>query len=91
MKTLPWVILEAGDHAQGRGLAAARRPDEDHELPVGDVQVHVLYGDDVLAVDLGYIFHRDFGHHSSFCAARPSFLAPVLEIGYPCVPGHSTP
>ncbi len=30
--------LEAGDHAQRRGLAAARRADEHHELPVGDVQ-----------------------------------------------------
>jgi len=27
-------VLEAGDHPERRGLAAARRPDEDHELTV---------------------------------------------------------
>jgi hypothetical protein len=31
-------VLEPGDHAQGRRLAAARRPDEDHEFAVGDVR-----------------------------------------------------
>ncbi len=34
-------LLEAGDHAQRRRLAAARRPDEDDELPVVDVEVQV--------------------------------------------------
>jgi len=29
-------LLEPGDHAQGRGLAAAGWPDEDHELAVLD-------------------------------------------------------
>ncbi len=30
-------MLEAGEHAQQRGLAAARRADEDDELALGDV------------------------------------------------------
>ena len=32
-------LLEAGDHPQERGLAAARRPDEDHELALLDREV----------------------------------------------------
>ena len=32
-------FLEAGDHAQGRALAAARRPDQHDELAIGDVDV----------------------------------------------------
>ena len=39
-------VLQAGDHAQRRGLAAARRPDQHDELVVGDMQVEVLHGDD---------------------------------------------
>ena len=31
--------LEPGDHAQHRRLAAARRPEQHHELAVGDGQV----------------------------------------------------
>jgi len=32
-------VLEPGDQAQQGRLAAARRPDEHHELAIGDVQV----------------------------------------------------
>ncbi len=39
-------ILEARDHAQRRGLAAAGRADEHHELAVLDRDVDVLHGDD---------------------------------------------
>ena len=34
--------LEAGDHAQQRGLAAAGGADEDDELAVGDVEVDAV-------------------------------------------------
>ena len=37
-------LLEAGDHAQRRGLAAAGRAEEAVELAAGDVQVHVVDG-----------------------------------------------
>ena len=36
-------ILEAGDHAQRRGLAAAGRADEDDEFAVLDGEAQVLY------------------------------------------------
>ena len=35
-------VLEPGDQAQQRGLAAAGRPDEDDELAVGDVEVDAV-------------------------------------------------
>jgi hypothetical protein len=37
-------VLEPGDHPQRGRLAAARWADEDHELAVLDVEVHVLDG-----------------------------------------------
>ena len=40
-------LLEAGDHAQGRRLAAARRPEQRVELAARDAQVHVVDGGDV--------------------------------------------
>ena len=40
-------LFQAGDHPQARGLAAAGRPDEHHELRVSDVEVEVVDGDDV--------------------------------------------
>ena len=50
--------LEAGDHAQDRGLAAAGGAQQAHELARGDVDVGVVHGVEVLArlgilVDLG--------------------------------------
>ena len=38
-------VLKSGDQAQQRGLAATRRPDENHEGAVLDIQVSIL--DDV--------------------------------------------
>ena len=46
-------VLEPGDHPQRRRLAAARGPDEDHELAVADLQVHVLDGFLAVGEDLG--------------------------------------
>ncbi len=40
-------LLEAGDHPQRRGLAAARRAEERVELAAGDPQVHPVDGGDV--------------------------------------------
>ena len=44
--------LEAGNHAQRRGLAAAGGADKDNKLAVGDVEVEVLNGHDALVGDL---------------------------------------
>ena len=40
-------LLEAGEAAQQRRLAAARRAEQDDELAVGDRQAHVVRGDDL--------------------------------------------
>jgi hypothetical protein len=37
-------LLETCEHAQGGGLAATRRADQDEELPVGDVEVQLVDG-----------------------------------------------
>ena len=54
--------LEAGDHAQRRGLAAARRAEQREELAVAIVEVDVVDGDDV-AEPLGQCTHRYCGGH----------------------------
>ena len=54
--------LEARDHAQGRGLARARRPEHREELAVADLEVDAGDRDDV-AVVLGDQFEADRGRH----------------------------
>ena len=55
-------LLEPGHHAQRRGLPAPGRPDEHHELAVGDVEVQARDGLGAVGVDLGGAFDRDVGH-----------------------------
>ena len=45
-------LLESGDHSQERRLAAARRPYEDHELAVANLEADVIDGEKAVAVDL---------------------------------------
>ena len=45
-------VLEPGDHAQRRRLAAARGPDQHDELAVFDVEVEVVDDLDAALVDL---------------------------------------
>ena len=51
-------LLETGDHPERGGLAAARRSDEDHELPVGDLERQVVHGDHVAGELLGHVVER---------------------------------
>src|SRR5829696_925685 len=83
-------VLESGDHTQGGGLTATRRPDEDDELPVRNVQVHLVYGDYVLAEDFGNLFEGYFSHPiSSF--HLPGRPVPRCAPGSnPCTSPHST-
>jgi hypothetical protein len=55
-------VLQSGDHPERRGLPAARRTDENHELAVLDVEIHVLDGLRAVAVPLGYVLQLNFGH-----------------------------
>ncbi len=54
-------LLEAGDHAQQRRLAAAGRPDDDDELAVGDLDIDA---EDHFerAVALADVAEADVGH-----------------------------
>ncbi len=68
-------VLEAGDHAQAGGLAAARGPDQDHELAVGDLDVEVVDGDD-LPVPLRDVLEGD-GRHAACLRGRPVHRGPM--------------
>ena len=54
-------VLEAGDGPQGRGLAAARRPQQHDELAMPDLQVE-LADDVVVAEVLLDVSEDDVGH-----------------------------
>ena len=51
-------LLEAADHPQGRGLAAAGRAEEAEELAVDDLEVDVVDGEHV-AERLGHLDEPD--------------------------------
>jgi hypothetical protein len=55
-------LLEPGEHAQHRGLAAAGRADQDHELSVVDFEIEVRYSDAAVRVGLAHPLERDLGH-----------------------------
>jgi hypothetical protein len=52
-------FLEAGDHPQGGRLAAARGAQHGEELALGDAQVHLLHGPDVVAAAGEFLLHPD--------------------------------
>ncbi len=54
-------VLEACDHPQGRRLAAAARPDQHHELMVGDVEIDAAHRLD-LVVALHHLTQTDVSH-----------------------------
>ena len=55
--------FQPGHHPQGRGLAAAGGADEDHELLVADIEVHVLDGVNLVEL-LVQAADDDLGHYS---------------------------
>jgi hypothetical protein len=55
------LLLVAEQHAQERGLAAARRPHESHERARRDLEIDVLKHD-VVAVFLPDLLERDCRH-----------------------------
>ena len=59
-------LLEAGEHAQGGGLAAAGGADDDHELGILDDEVELVDGERPVVVDLRDLLERDLSHARSF-------------------------
>jgi hypothetical protein len=55
-------VLEPGDHPERGGLPAAGRPDEDHELAVLDLEVHVPDGLVAVREALCHVLELDVGH-----------------------------
>jgi len=55
-------VLEARDHAERRRLATSRGPDEDHELPVLDVEIDVVDRARAVRIDLADPLERDLSH-----------------------------
>src|SRR5574340_573855 len=57
-------LLEAADHTEGRGLAAAGGPQQGEELAVEDLEGDVVDGHDVGSESLGHVDEADIdgGH-----------------------------
>jgi hypothetical protein len=66
-------VLEPGDHAERRRLAAAGRADEHHELSVLDGEIEIVDGARTVRVDLADVLERDTSHRSP-----PARLAPRI-------------
>src|SRR5438309_2846857 len=63
-------LLEAGDHPQRARLPATGGPDEDHELPVFDLEVELVDRASPVGVDLRQPFELDGGHGPGTLEAR---------------------
>ncbi len=59
-------LLEPGDRAKERRLAAARRPDERDELAVADLERDVVDGDDVPGEHLADVSKLDLCHGAGY-------------------------
>jgi hypothetical protein len=55
-------VFQTRDHAQRRRLPAPRRADEDHELPVTDLQIDVLDRFEPVRIALPDLVQRDLCH-----------------------------
>ncbi len=66
--------LEAGEHAQGRGLAAPARPEQREELSAPDIEAHAVDGDD-LAEPLDDVFEGEGGLFVDACRGRSRHVA----------------
>ncbi len=63
-------LLEAGDHAERRALAAAGRPDQHDELLVGDVEIDAADGENFVVL-LDNLTQRYLSHVSTIPLSRP--------------------
>src|SRR5215211_486376 len=69
-------VLEPRHHPERGRLAASRWADQDHELAVGDLEVHVVHGPGSVGIDLRYVLKGDLGHRS---APSPSLRLPRVS------------
>src|SRR5205085_12317667 len=67
-------LLQTRDHSQRRRLAAARRPDEHHELAVDDLETEVAHGGGAVAIDLAHLLESVFSH------VRPLLVSAALPL-----------
>ena len=67
-------VLEPRHHPQRGRLAAAGRPDEHHELAVGDLQGQVVDGACPVRVDLADPFERNSRHSASASTRFDTFM-----------------
>src|SRR5690606_29520642 len=57
-------VLETGDHVERGGFSAPGRADEDDELAVGDLEIHVADGLRSVRIFLRHLVEHDLGHDS---------------------------
>ena len=77
--------LQAGDHAQQRGLAAARRPQQHRERAVGNGERHALHGLHAAGVDLA-----SRSRASPRPCGAPATLIRAARASGPVPPGGET-
>ena len=83
-------ILEAANHAQGGGLATARRPQHGHEFAFLDLKAEVIDGADPAKI-LGQVFEfNDVGHDdvdtfAERCKTAPSSGSVGMVMDSPLV------
>src|SRR5205085_257267 len=75
-------LLQAGEHAEGGGLAAARRPDQHHELRVAHLQVEVVHRGGVRLVPLRHVL-VGYGRHIGAMVAGERARLTTLSIWPP--------
>ena len=78
--------FEPGDHAQKRGLAAARRADQHDEFAIRDIDAHTME-DLGAAIGLARVTNLDFGHA---WAILPFRTPGCYLMGVPCEPRNDT-
>ena len=73
-------LFQAGDHAQGGGLAASGRANENDEFLVSDSEVDSIYSFDAAGVDFGYLFEFDSCHCGSHSAKKVPRGTPIYSV-----------
>jgi hypothetical protein len=72
-------LVQAGDHAENRRLAAARRADQHHELAVVDLEGHITHGLDPAGELLGHVLENDPAHLCLLSGSRPRPVGVLLD------------